>query len=236
MCNVWLLCPCWCLTWPCTLEPLFRNNFQRCQFSRWKILCLKKLGFGELSSELNSSSGCPGNTGMLETPHLKAVLSKGFAQCWGSSQPLQYFSGHQLQFDSATAGWVRLLLSGINTGSYPDFLSWVFLVPMHICAIWQLYLTLDSSFPKVGVSYLPWQSGRGSSGSSNPSQKKVNSEYTSSHCITVCYQTHRCSPVALWDGASLTLLSSITSFPLIFPAPWPLCYMRLRNCSIHRFR
>lgn len=70
MCNVCLLCPCWYLAWLRTLDPLFRNNFQRCQFNQWKILCLKELRFGELSSDLNSSSGCPGNTGMLKTPHL----------------------------------------------------------------------------------------------------------------------------------------------------------------------
>lgn len=49
--------------------------------------------FGEFSSDLNSSSGCPGNTGMLKTPHLRAALSEGFAQ-HQEPQLLQHLPSH----------------------------------------------------------------------------------------------------------------------------------------------
>lgn len=153
---------------------------------------------------------------------------QGVCSVPGSSQPLQPFPGHGLQFDSSVSGWVRLLLSGINTGSYPaqifelSFFSsnahlchmpavpdFGFLIPRGGC----LLFALTKQQRELRQAHLK---------SSNPSQKKVYSECTSGHCITVCYQTHRCSPVTLWDGARLSLLSS--SFPLIFPAPWPLLH------------
>lgn len=72
--------------------------------------------------------------------------------------------------------------------------------------------------PQGGCLLFAWQSGRGSSDSSNPSQKKVNGEYPSGHCITVCYWTQLLSScIVRWiqtDSAQLHY-----QFPPDLPSP-----------------